>query len=128
VSIAHPPSPVLSILSSILLLRNDVGFLMVGTYTEGRRLEGCAQQSLLVVEIGPLVLTTGVAELARGQKTSRLSLSHVCCTVALVLESLEGSWCGGAESCEILVGVEELATVGVVREVAGIRNARMMVV
>ena len=69
---------------------------MVGTYTEGRRLEGCAQQSLLVVEIGPLVLTTGVAELARGQKTSRLSLSHVCYVVALVLESLKNSCCGGA--------------------------------
>jgi hypothetical protein len=41
------------------------------------------------VEIGPLVLTTGVAELARGQKTSRLSLSHVCYVVALVLESLK---------------------------------------
>ena len=69
---------------------------MVGTYTEGRRLEGCAQQSLLVVEIGPLVLTTGVAELARGQKTSRLSLSHVCYVVTLVLESLKYSWCDGA--------------------------------
>lgn len=65
------------------------GFQVVGTYTEGRRLEGCAQQSLLVVEIGPLVLTTGVAELARGQKTSRLSLSHVCYVAALVLESLK---------------------------------------
>ena len=107
---------------------------MVGTYTEGRRLEGCAQQSLLVVEIGPLVLTTGVAELARGQKTSRLSLSHVCCTEALVLvlESLKISllrWCGGAESCEISVWWRRRGRYfGVVREVAGIRSARVMVI
>ena len=79
---------------------------MVGTYTEGGRLEGRAQESLLVVKVGPSALTAGVAELARGQKTSRLSLSHVCCTGALVLEFLESSWCvwcGGAESCEISV-------------------------
>lgn len=91
-SLAANASP----LPSFHSLASHSGFQVVGTYTEGRRLEGCAQQSLLVVEIGPLVLTTGVAELARGQKTSRLSLSHVCYVVALVLESLKYSWCDGA--------------------------------
>ena len=114
-------------------LASHSGIQVVGTYTEGRRLESCAQQSLLVVEIGPLVLTTGVAELARGQKTSRLSLSHVCCTEALVLESLKNSCCGGVVARSRVksrfggggVGGRYF---GVVREVAGIRNVRVMVI
>ena len=104
----------------------------MGTYTEGRRLEGCAQQSLLVVEIGPLVLTTGVAELARGQKTSRLSFTHVCCTVSLVLTFLQSSFGGGAKLCEISAMVRagglDGGTIGFVRGVAGIRDARVLVI
>ena len=101
----------------------------MGTYTEGRRLEGCAQQSLLVVEIGPLVLTTGVAKLARGQKTSRLSLTHVCCTGSLVF--------GFLEDLVVYVARSRMRNLGVVREngrrsisfgnVAGVRNAQLLV-
>lgn len=83
------------------LIRDGEGFQVVGTYTEGGRLEGRAQQSLLVVEVGPSALTAGVAELARGQKTSRLSFTHVCCTVSLVLKFLIASFGGGAKLCEI---------------------------
>lgn len=111
-------------------LRNGAGFQVVGTYTEGRRLEGCAQQSLLVVEIGPLVLTTGVAELARSQKTSRLSFTHVCCTVSLVFRVLSrfrgvvARKSGAKSRC----GAGKWAAVGFVREVAGVDIARVMVI
>jgi hypothetical protein len=118
----------LSVPFSFLSIRDGDGFQMVGTYTEGRRLEGCAQESLLVVEIGPLVLTTGVAELARGQKTSRLSLSHVCCTESLVLEAFGDSGCGGAESCEISVGCKSVGGSRVYSRSRRVRNARVWAV
>ena len=94
----HPFHPPFSFVRSI------GGFQVVGTYTEGGRLEGRAQESLLVVKVGPSALTAGVAELARGQKTSRLSFTHVCYSVSLVLESSRCSSDGGANWCEISVG------------------------
>lgn len=54
------------------------------TYSEWRGLVCGTQQSLLVVKICPLLLTAVVAELARGQKTSWLSLSHIGCKCVLV--------------------------------------------
>lgn len=51
--------------------------LGVRSTTEGRGLVGCTEQALLVVKIGPTVLTAGVRELARGVKTTRLSLTHL---------------------------------------------------
>lgn len=49
---------------------------MRGT-SEGRRLEGGSEKTLLVVQVGPLVVTTGGRELAGGVQTSRLSLTHL---------------------------------------------------
>lgn len=49
---------------------------MGGTYSERRGLVGCSEKALLVVKIGPLLLTAVVAQLACGQKTSWLSLTH----------------------------------------------------
>lgn len=57
------------------LLEDDT--LGVGSTTEGRGLVGGTEQTLLVVKIGPTVLTAGVRELARGVKTTRLSLTHL---------------------------------------------------
>jgi len=90
---------------SILFHSVDKGFQVVSTYTEGGRLEGRAQESLLVVEVGPSALTAGVAELARSQKTSRLSFTHVCWTKSLVLTFLVFPVGGGAKLCEISVMV-----------------------
>lgn len=45
--------------------------------SEGRRLEGGSEKTLLVVQVGPLVVTTGGRELAGGVQTSRLSLTHL---------------------------------------------------
>lgn len=54
------------------------------TYSEWRGLVCGTQQSLLVVEICPLLFTAVVAQLASGQKTSWLSLSHIGCGCMLV--------------------------------------------
>lgn len=107
------------------------GRVQVCTYTEGGRLEGSAQQPLLVVEIRPLALTAGVAKLARGQKTSRLSFTHVCCTVLSVLWSLVFRSGGGAEWCEISdCGVRETACVvrSRPREIVGFQSVLVLVV
>jgi len=53
------------------LLENDA--LGVGRSTEGRRLVGGSEETLLVVEIGPSSLAAMVAELAGGVETSWLS-------------------------------------------------------
>jgi hypothetical protein len=106
---------------------------VVSTYTEGGRLEGRAQESLLVVEVGPSALTAGVAELARSQKTSRLSFTHVCCTVSLVLTFLVSSFVRrwrevvrnlGDGAC----GWAGRRAIGFVRIVAGIRDALVLVI
>lgn len=125
---ACPSSPMPSNDSSNLLSRCGGRFQEVSTYTEGRGLEGGAQQSLLVVEVGPSALTAGVAELARGQKTSRLSFTHVCCTVPSVLVSLGsfGGWWRGI--VRNLGGVARAGGIfGFVREFAGVRIALVKV-
>ena len=118
--------------SPFSFIRSIGGFQVVGTYTEGGRLEGRAQESLLVVKVGPSALTAGVAELARSQKTSRLSFTHVCCTVSLVLTFLQSSFGGGAKLCEISAMVRagglDGGTIGFVRDVAGIRDALVLVI
>ena len=45
--------------------------------TEGRRLVGGSEKALLVVQVGPTVVTAGGRELARGVKSSRLALTHL---------------------------------------------------
>jgi hypothetical protein len=57
------------------LLEDDA--LGVGRATEGRRLVGGSEETLLVVEIGPSSLATMVAKLAGGVQTSRLSCSSL---------------------------------------------------
>ena len=112
--------------------RPPLVLLILGcTYSEWRGLVGGTEQSLLVVEIGPLLLTAVVAQLARGQKTSRLSFTHVCCTVSSVLWSLVFRSVGGAEWCEISnCGVRETACVvrSRPREIVGFQNALVLVV
>lgn len=56
------------------LLEDDA--LGVGGTSERRGLEGGAERSLLESIIGPSLLATGGAQLARGVETSRLTLSH----------------------------------------------------
>lgn len=56
------------------LLEDDA--LGVGGTSERRGLEGGAEGSLLESVIGPSLLATGGAQLARGVETSRLTLSH----------------------------------------------------
>lgn len=51
--------------------------LGVRSTSEGRRLEGGSEKTLLVVQVGPLVVTTGGRELAGSVQTSRLSLTHL---------------------------------------------------
>jgi hypothetical protein len=57
------------------LLEDDT--LGVGRATEGRRLVGGSEETLLVVEIGPFAFTAGVLKLARGIETSRLSCTSL---------------------------------------------------
>lgn len=56
-----------------------VGMRVGGTYSERRGLVGGSECPLLEVKIGPLLLAAVVAQLARGQKTSWLSLTHDDC-------------------------------------------------
>lgn len=57
------------------LLEDDA--LGVRGTTEGRRLVCGAEETLLVVEIGPAAVTAVVSQLARGVETSRLACSGV---------------------------------------------------
>lgn len=57
------------------LFENDT--LGVGGTTEGRRLVGGSKKALLVVQVGPAVVTAGGRELARGVESSRLALTHL---------------------------------------------------
>lgn len=57
------------------LLQDDT--LGVGCTTEGRGLEGSAEQALLEVEIGPTLLLAVRLELAGGVKTTGLSFTHL---------------------------------------------------
>lgn len=52
---------------------------MYDTYSEWRRLECGSEMSLLVMQIGPLLLATVVSQLARCQKSSWLSFTHLGC-------------------------------------------------
>lgn len=51
--------------------------LGVGGTTEGRGLESSTEKALLVVQVGPALLTAVVGELARGIQTTGLSLTHL---------------------------------------------------
>jgi hypothetical protein len=57
------------------LLKDDT--LGVGSTTEGGGLVGGSEETLLEVEVGPLLLLAVRLELASGVKTTRLSLTHV---------------------------------------------------
>lgn len=57
------------------LLEDDT--LGVGSTTEGRGLEGSAEQALLEVEIGPALLLAVRLELAGGVETTGLSFTHL---------------------------------------------------
>lgn len=56
------------------LLEDDS--LGVGRTTEGRGLESGAESALLVAVVGPALLATVVAQLARGVESSWLALTH----------------------------------------------------
>lgn len=51
--------------------------LGVGSTTEGGGLESGTEKALLVVQVGPALLTAVVGELARGVQTTGLSLTHL---------------------------------------------------
>lgn len=57
------------------LLENDA--LGVGGTTERRGLEGSSEQTLLVVQVRPLVVAAVVGQLARGVQTTGLSFTHL---------------------------------------------------
>ena len=57
------------------LLEDDA--LGVRRATEGRGLVGGAEQALLVVQVGPLLLAAVVAKLAGGVETAWLALTHL---------------------------------------------------
>ena len=69
------------------LLEDDT--LGVRRTTEGRGLVGGTEQTLLVVEIGPATLATGVLELAGGVETSWLSFTHDCCRRRMLVDEFE---------------------------------------
>jgi hypothetical protein len=56
----------------------------VGGTTEGRGLEGSAQESLLELLVGPTVFTTMGAQLTCGVKTTRLSFTYIAQNLSLV--------------------------------------------
>lgn len=67
--------------SRVGLLGLDTDFLEDDTLgvrraTEGRGLVGCSEETLLVVEIRPLVFTAVVLELARGVEPTGLAFTH----------------------------------------------------
>ena len=57
------------------LLEDDT--LSVRGTTERRGLEGGSEKALLVVQVGPLVVTAVVGQLARGVQTTGLSFTHL---------------------------------------------------